>query len=199
VTRAFKPFTHQVQWRKRGYWAPGPKFSSEEQAVEYADIRALPEKLGTYRVVPVTACGEPTVDQCLALMKLMQLEPQHWRHRLGNFFRHTERPKGTWSEPELQALQDMGQRVPNDKLFKLKPHQMHNKLEMADARERAVEISKGVQHVVALDQNPDVMTINEGAFVQAWVFVPKRTEEEQRGRDHDIAAYLAGSPRADAA
>lgn len=199
MSRAFKPFSHQVQWRKRGYWAPGPKFSSEEQAHAYADVRALPEKLGVYRVVPVTHCGEMSVEQCLVLMKFMQHEPKHWRHRLGNFLRGTERPKGVWLEHDLQTLQDLGQRFPHEKLFKLNERQMRNKLEMADARERAMEIAKCVSHVVALDQNPDVMTIEEGAFVQAWVFVPNRTEEQQRGREHDIAAYLAGKAGAVAA
>jgi len=192
MPKAFKPFTHQVQWRKRGYWAPGPKFSSEEQAVEYAEVRALPEKLGTYRIVPVTRCGEMSVDQCLALMKLMQAEPQHWRSRLGKFFVDFTRPKGEWSDQDLQHLQDLGQRFPINKLFKLNLRQMRNKLEIADARERAVGIAEGVSHVVALDDNPEVMTINEGAFVQAWVFVPKRTEDQQREREYDIAAYLAG-------
>lgn len=199
MSRAFKPFTHQVQWRKRGYWAPGPKFSSEEQAVDYADVRALPEKLGVYRVMPVTDIGEMSVEQCLVLMKIMQVEEKHWRHRLGSFLRNFDRPKGNWTDEELQMLQDIGQRFPRAKLLKLNLRQMRNKLEMADARERAVEIAKEVQHVVALDQNPDVMTVNEGAFVQAWVFVPKRTEDQQRGREHDIAAYLAGEARTVAA
>ena len=199
MSRAFKPFTHQVQWRKPGYWAPGPKFSSEEQATDYAEVRALPEKLGTYRVVPVTHCGEMSVEQCLSMMKLMQLEPEHWRHRLGNFLRGNAKLKGDWEENDLQNLQDIGQRFPHTKLFKMNLRQMRNKLEMADARERAIDIAKEVQHLVALDQNPEVMTIKEGAFVQAWVFVPNRTEEQQREREHDIAAYLAGTSRAVAA
>lgn len=199
MSRAFKGFTHQVQWRKRGYWAPGSKFSSEEEAVEYAEVRALPEKLGVYRVVPVSVVSEMSVEQCLVMMKLMQMEPRHWRHRLGSFLRSFDRPKGNWSEADLQMLQDIGQIFPHVKLFKMNLRQMRNKLEMADARERAVGIAKEVQHVVALDQNPEVMTIEGGAFVQAWVFVPNRTEDQQREREYDIATYLAGQTGAVAA
>lgn len=192
MSRTFKPLTHQVQWRKRNYWAPGPSFSSEEQAIEYAEVRAVPEKLGVYRVVPVTQTGELSVEQCLALMKLIQMQPKHWRAFLCKFISKFDKPKGVWTDDELQCLQDVGQRFPANKLSKLNVRQLRNKLEMADARERAAAVVSEVQHVVALDKNPDVMTVEEGAFVQAWVFVPKRTEEQKREREYDIAAYLAG-------
>ncbi|QBJ04514.1 hypothetical protein HOV23_gp059 [Pseudomonas phage Lana] len=199
MTRAFKPWTHQIQWRKPGYWAPGPKFSDEEQATSYAECRAVPEKRGVYRVVPVSKPGELSVSQCLVLMKFAQVEPQHWRARLLRFITNLEKPRGSWTEEELQLMQDIGQTFPLAKITKLNERMLRNKLLMADARERAVEIAKAVSDIVILDSNPEVMTMNEGAFVQAWVFVPKRTEEQERGREHDIAAYLAGETRADAA
>ena len=194
-----KPFTHMVQWRKNGYWAPGPKFSSEEQAESYGQARAVPEKRGVYRVVPYPGIGELSVDQVLTLMKLIHLQPVHWRIRLMDFLDRLRKPKGEWSEEELQRLQDIGQRFPRPKLLKLTPEVLRNKLIIADARERAKDDVKGYEHVMALDDNPEVMAIQEGAFVQAWVFVPKRTEEQEREHQHDIAAYLAGVARADAA
>ena len=194
-----KPFTHMVQWRKNGYWAPGPKFSSEEQAQSYAEVRAVPDKRGVFRVVPYPGIGELSVEQVLALMKLLHLQPVHWRIRLMDFIDRRRPPKGNWSDDELQTLQDIGERFPRPKLLKLTPEHLKSKLLIADARERAKDVVRGYENVIALDDNPEVMAIKEGAFVQAWVFVPKRTEEQEREHQHDIAAYLAGAGRADAA
>lgn len=184
--------THEVQWRKTGYWAPGPRFSSEEVAMEYADLRVDPKKRGLYRIMPVVEHGELSVEQCLVMMRLMQVHPHHWRRRLGDFLTGRKPMKGMDAEGDKQALHDIAARFPKEKLFKLNPRALRNKLAMADARERAAEIAKDVSHVVTLDHNPEVMTVSDGAFVQAWVFVPNRTEDQRREREFDIATYLAG-------
>jgi len=196
-----KPFTHVVQWRKNGYWAPGPKFRSEEEAQIYAEMRAVPGKRGVFRVVAYPGIGELSVDQVLLMMKLLHVHPVHWKVRLRSFLEKLRfrDPGIKWTEEELQMFQDIGERFPRPKLLRLTPERLKSKLLIADARERAKDVVKGYEHVIALDDNPEVMAIEEGAFVQAWVFVPKRTEEQEREHQHDIAAYLAGVARADAA
>lgn len=192
-----KPFTHQVQWRRKGYWSPGSKFYSEEDAQAYGEMRV--NKGGEFRVVPVTRHGELTTDQCLILMKCLQAQPRNWRAIVCRFLDHGKQPPECLSQAEQDALMEMGNQYPRAKLVKLNKEVLRNRLLMADFRERAKDIAVAVQDVVVLDTNPEVMMIEQGAFVQAWVFVPHRTEEEERGHQHDIAAYLAGPPRADAA
>ena len=192
-----KPFTHQVQWRRKGYWSPGSKFYSEEDAQAYGELRV--NKGGEFRVVPVTHHGELSTDQCLILMKCLQAQPRNWRAIVCRFLDHGKQPPECLSPAEQDALLDMGNQYPRVKLVKLNKEVLRNRLLMADFRERAKDIAVAVQDKVALDDNPEVMLIPQGAFVQAWVFVPNRSEEEEREHQHDIAAYLAGPSRADAA
>lgn len=192
-----KPFTHQVQWRRKGYWSPGSKFYSEEDAQSYGELRV--NKGGEFRVVPVTHHGELSTDQCLILMKCLQAQPRNWRAIVCRFLDHGKQPPECLSHAEQDALMDMGNQYPREKLVKLNKEVLRNRLLMADFRERAKDIAVAIQDTVALDGNPEVMLIPQGAFVQAWVFVPNRSEEEEREHQHDIAAYLAGPSRADAA
>lgn len=195
-----RPFTHIVQWRKPGYWAPGAKFHSEEEANEYAEMRVCGHKGGAWRVVPATRHGELSVEQCLVILKCIHLNPNYWRKELCRFFDKGVKPSRMKLEnSDLQLLVDINQQYPRGKFTKLNAELLRSRLKMADARERAVEIAKEVKHLVALDANPEVMTLEQGSFVQAWVFVPHRDEEEELGRQHDIAAYLAGKTRAVAA
>lgn len=195
-----KPFTHMIQWRRKGYWSPGVKFHSEEDAVSYAELRVNPAKGNGYRVVPIEIMPrELSTEECLVLMKCMHANPKHWRREVMYFLEKGKRPPQALHHDDLLILTEMGQQYPRDKLIKLNAEVIRNRLLMADNRERAKEIVKGAADIVALDTNPEVMLIPQGAFVQAWVFVPHRSEEEERGRQHDIAAYLAGPPRSDAA
>lgn len=195
----FTEFTHIVQWRKSGYWAPGAKFISEAAATEYAEMRVCSHKGGSYRVVPVTKHGELKVDQCLVILKCIHQNPDYWRKELAKFFDKGVKPKMNLTDDDLQMLVDIDQQYPRGKFMKLNPEVVRGRLKMADARERAHDVIKPAEHLVVLDANPEVMTLEQGAFVQAWVFVPNRGEEEELGRQHDIAAYLAGKPRAVAA
>lgn len=192
-----KPFTHQVQWRRKGYWSPGSKFYSEEDAQTYGELRV--NKGGEFRVVPIERHGELTTDQCLILMKCQQAQPRNWRTIVCRFLDHGKTPPACLTHKEQDALLDLGNQYPRAKLLKLNQAVLRGRLLMADFRERAKDIAVAVQDTVALDTNPEVMLIPQGAFVQAWVFVPNRSEEEEREHQHDIAAYLAGPPRADAA
>jgi len=126
-------------------------------------------------------------------MKCMQLSPKYWRAELIRFFEKGTKPMEGLSEQDLELLLVIGQQYPLSKLLKVNAEVMRNRLKMADARERAKEIAKAASDIVVLDANPEVMPIEQGCFVQAWVFVPNRTEEQERGRQHDIAAYLAGT------
>jgi hypothetical protein len=192
-----KPFTHVIHWRRKGYWSPGSKFYSEEEAQAYGEFRV--NKGGEFRVVPIERHGELTTDQCLVLMKCMQAAPKHWRQHVVIYIEKGGKAPKYLSDQDVETLAKMGQEYPRDKLVKLNERVLRNRLLMADNRERARVIAQAAPDIVALDDNPEVMLIEQGAFVQAWVFVPHRSEEEERGRQHDIAAYLAGPPRSDAA
>jgi hypothetical protein len=192
-------FTHVIQWRRKGYWSPGAKFSSEEEAQEYGEMRVNSDKEAGFRVVPLTKHGELSVEQCLVLLKCMHLSPKYWRAELVRFLEKGAKPTAGLTPEDVELLLVIGQQYPMRKLVKTNPEVMRNRLKMADARERAREIAKAASHIVALDTNPEVMPIAQGCFVQAWVFVPNRTEDQERGRQHDIAAYLAGTAGADAA
>lgn len=192
-----KPFTHVIQWRRKGYWSPGSKFFSEEEAQAYGELRV--NKGGEFRVVPIEKHGELSTEQCLVLMKCMHADPKYWRRSISIYLEKGYKPPAGLDQADIATLLEMGQQYPLNKLIKLNPEVLRNRLTMADFRERAREVALAAKDIVALDTNPEVMLIPQGAFVQAWVFVPHRSEEDERGRQHDIAAYLAGPSRADAA
>lgn len=192
-----KPFTHMIQWRRKGYWSPGSKFYSEEEAQRYGEFRV--NKGGDFRVVPIDRHGELNTDQCLVLMKCMQASPDHWRQHVVYYLEKSGKAPKYLSDDDLQILGKMGAEYPREKLVKLNAAVLRDRLKMADFRERAKGIAVAIQDTAVLDTNPEVMIIEQGAFVQAWIFVPNRSEEEERGHQHDIAAYLAGPPRTDAA
>lgn len=187
-----RPFTHLIQWRRKGYWSPGSKFCSEEDAQAYGELRVNPDKNGEFRIVPISKHGELSTEQCLLLMKCMHSSPNHWRAELARFLDKGAKPPAGLSPDDVDALMILGQSYPRSKLVKLNPEVLRNRLMMADFRERARVVAKAAEDIIALDTNPEVMLIPQGAFVQGWVFVPHRSEEDERGRQHDIAAYLAG-------
>jgi hypothetical protein len=195
-----KPFTHQVQWRRKGYWSPGGKFHSEEQATKYAQIRVDVETGGNFRVVTIASRhGELSVEQVLVLMKCMHLDPKHWRANLVHYMQKGAKPPAGLNEEEVDLLLQMSQTYPMGKLVKLNEGLMKSRLKIADARVRARQVASRAADMLVIDTTPEVMPIAEGFFVQGWVFVPNRTEEQEVERQHDLAAYLAGSPWPDAA
>lgn len=192
-----KPFTHMIQWRRSGYWSPGSKFYSEAEAQRYGEFRV--NKGGDFRIVPISRHGELSTDQCLVLMKCMQASPDHWRQHVVYYLEKGGKVPKYLTEDDAVLLAKMGAEYPREKLIKLNPMVLRDRLKMADFRERARGIAEAIKDTAVLDTNPEVMIIEQGAFVQAWVFVPNRSEEEERGHQHDIAAYLAGPTRTDAA
>ena len=192
-----KPFTHMIQWRRSGYWSPGSKFYSEAEAQRYGEFRV--NKGGDFRIVPISRHGELSTDQCLVLMKCMQASPDHWRRHVVYYLEKGGKVPKYLTEDDAVLLAKMGAEYPREKLIKLNPMVLRDRLKMADFRERARGIAEAIKDTAVLDTNPEVMIIEQGAFVQAWVFVPNRSEEEERGHQHDIAAYLAGPTRTDAA
>lgn len=192
-------YSHQIQWKRPGYWSPGAKFTSEELAHEYAQLRVTTEKGGDYRVVPIERHGELSSEQCLVLMKCMHNSPQHWRAEVIRHLEKGAKPPAGLDEADCAHLLKMSQTYPLGKLVKLNAEVIRNRLKMADARERARDIAKVASDIVVLDHNPEVMPIEPGFFVQAWVFVPHRTEDAERERQHNLAAYMAGTPWADVA
>lgn len=158
----------QLQWRRKGYWSPGRTFATAEEADAYGLFRAA-ENCEGYRVVELSKNRDLSIDQLITLLKWVSIKKQGWRDHLQRWFNGGTEPEG-FSQEELDWLMDINLYYPKQNFADLTVRRIRAKLRYFQYRQAAVNKAAPAATVY---QDAEVDEKADGAWVQAWVWVPR--------------------------
>lgn len=167
---------YQVQWKVQRAWRTGPSFNTEAEAIEYAELRKR-GPAAQYRVFDLRNCRPMTKDEVILLLNIAHTEVRFWRTKVSRYMKTGKKNLLDRTDEDYAKLDAIGQETSLPIFHKLDIKTLRELLTDAeDWRQQAR--ARYASDECEIDDDAKVSIGDGGAFVQAWLWVPSATAQE---------------------